>query len=66
MKLIDFSWLFSKRGSRCQDDLKPNLDEVSSSDTAMMSSSYEFMLENLLDVPTDRFDGWRNRKRLTE
>jgi hypothetical protein len=25
------------------------------------ASSYEFMLENLMDPPTERFDRWRNR-----
>jgi hypothetical protein len=25
------------------------------------TSSYEFMLENLVDLPSDRFDRWRNR-----
>jgi hypothetical protein len=25
------------------------------------TSNYEFMLENLMDLPTDRFDRWRSR-----
>jgi len=25
------------------------------------TSSYEFMLENLVELPSDRFDRWRNR-----
>ncbi len=25
------------------------------------TSSYEFMLENLMELSTDRFDRWRNR-----
>ena len=25
------------------------------------ASSYEFMLENLMDPPSERFDRWRNR-----
>jgi hypothetical protein len=25
------------------------------------SNTYEFMLENLMDLPSDNFDRWRNR-----
>ena len=25
------------------------------------TSAYEFMLENLMELPTERFDRWRNR-----
>jgi hypothetical protein len=50
------SWLSS---SSEKTPLQWDLHDVAS--PTLESTSYEFMLESLLEVPSDRFDRWRTR-----
>ena len=46
-------------GAKTQRHALEGLERVTT--PPLESSNYEFMLENLMDLPSDRFDRWRNR-----
>jgi hypothetical protein len=62
IEMINFKWLFPDWNRKSRESAKPNVSTLASSSVEMASSSYEFMLESLMEVPTDRFDRWHTRQ----
>ncbi len=61
IEMINFKRFFLEWKRKSDESSKLNAAASAASNVDMASSSYEFMLESLMEVPTDKFDRWHTR-----